>query len=218
MKNRAVSDLIFYLILPYGIWHLGKGRADDYVLIILTTVPGILYTLYTLLQARRFNFTGLFVLGTLLVSSIIDLAAGSLRNLFFYGGAYSMFMALLFLGSALLRRPLTLYFFLDVAELQGHSREDSRRLFAHPRLMQILYGITGLEAAQRLILCAAKFYVALYCYNPQARELTIGYDHFLLYQRLLGWGFGGLQLLLVAVFLRRIHGILKGMGIEPPAV
>lgn len=130
MNQRLVLlDLICYVAIPYIIWTHGRELLGDYWAILLSTVPGFIYTIYRFTAEKQFNTLGLFILSSLLIDTTVNLLSSSaesmLWNQVFLGFGYALF----FLLSMLFRKPLALYFAVDLAYLQGYERNSSKALF-----------------------------------------------------------------------------------------
>lgn len=187
---------------------------EEYNLILVSTVPGAIYTFFTLVKLGRFNFTGVFLLVTLFIGSGLDIVSGSVKAMFIYGAVYQFILAAVFLASLAIGRPLALTFALDLAELFGHSREGSRKLYSQTALMPFLHIITIIFVVKHLILGLAKWFVITYCYNNELNKLIIGYDHYLFYERLLSWGIGGSIAFVWFLFMRKVNDIVKNANKE----
>jgi len=72
MKNNVILlDLIFYLALPLFVWHVLRDHVGDYYAMLLTSVPGIIYTLYRFKQTKKLNVTGTFILASLVIGTVL---------------------------------------------------------------------------------------------------------------------------------------------------
>lgn len=190
MKLSMLWDVVIYLVLPVAVWRLGEGHLPDYYLILLTGIPGIIYTVLTLAIRKKANFTGIFLLTTMLIDSALDLLAGSVRNMFLYGLWQSVVMILFYAMTLLLRRPVSMYFALDVAELQGYNRQETRELYVSPKPWRLLKLITILMGLKSLGFAFIKWTVLTRFYNEQLGKLAIGYDNYLFYIRIYNWIWG----------------------------
>ncbi|WP_054752138.1 VC0807 family protein [Piscibacillus salipiscarius] len=123
MKKHAGYDILFYLVIPLIIWNYGRDLMGDYYAILLSTFPGFLYTVYRFIEQRQINITGMFVITTLLISTMVDIlspdAKAMLWNQVYLGYAF----AGVFLFSMLIKKPLALYLAVDFAYLQGYERK-----------------------------------------------------------------------------------------------
>ncbi|TDQ40791.1 VC0807 family protein [Aureibacillus halotolerans] len=128
-KYLALFDIVFYVVLPLVIWHGGRDLIGDYYAMLLSSVPGILYSVYRFIKVKKLNTLGIFLLGSLVIGSVIDVLSGSALQLLWNQVYYNFFLAGLFLLTILIKKPLSLYFGLDVIELQGVPREPLRKVF-----------------------------------------------------------------------------------------
>ncbi|WP_241773258.1 VC0807 family protein [Bacillus sp. LL01] len=186
MKNKiVVFDLIFYLALPYLIWKFGQEPLGDYYAILLSTAPGFVYTIIRFAVERQFNVTGMFIMVSLFISTLVDILSGDaftmLQNSVYVSAGFGLFI----LGTMLVKRPLALYFGVDIAYLQGHKREDSLKLYRQKSILPAFYIITGIFALRGLVAAGLKFYL-IGVYGVQ------GYDRILFFMKVNGWVFGAL--------------------------
>lgn len=203
MKNKVVIfDLLFYLAIPYLVWKLGRDPLGDYYAILLSTAPGFCYSIYRFFILKQFNFTGLFIISTLLISTLIDLLSGSaekmLWNQVFYGIAMGTFTLL----SILINKPLALYFAVDIAALQGHQRESSFELFKTKKLFTSLKLFTALIMVQSYFNSGVKGYLIIKYGVEQ-------YDLILLILRVSSWIFIGLKVIGLLMINKQIMEIHK---------
>jgi hypothetical protein len=183
MKNKiVVFDLLFYLVLPYVIWKYGQGYLGDYYAILLSTAPGFFYTIIRFWLEKQFNVTGMFILSSLFISTLVDILSGSafpmLQNSVYVSAGFGLF----FLLTILAKKPLALYFAADIAYLQGHKRKDSLRLYKQQALVPIFYIITAIFAVRGLFSAGLKQYL-IGSYGVQ------GYDKILFFMKINGWVF-----------------------------
>ena len=116
LKGKLIwLDVIFYLAIPLGIWHFGKDMLGDYAAMLLSTVPGLLYTIYRFFLEKQFNITGLFIIITLALSTSVNLIAGSAERMLVYSIYCDFAMGLFYLFTVIIKKPIVLYFFIDVA-------------------------------------------------------------------------------------------------------
>ena len=91
MKNQQTNkkfillDLIFYAALPYLIWNFGRDSLGDYTAMLVSTIPGFVYTIYRFILDKQFNITGLFILGSLALGTTVDLLSGSAEQMIWNG-------------------------------------------------------------------------------------------------------------------------------------
>ena len=80
-KSMILLELLFYAALPYAIWNFGREPFGDYVAMLLSTVPGFVYTIYRFILDKQFNITGFFILGSLALGTLTsDSGAGKCRT------------------------------------------------------------------------------------------------------------------------------------------
>lgn len=110
--NRKIAflDIIFYIGLPLLIWNQGRELIGDYPAMLLSTVPGFIYTLYRFWHERRVNITGIFIITTLLVGTSLDLIAGSAEKMLWYQVYFGFAIAGLHAFFLVIRKPLAIYF------------------------------------------------------------------------------------------------------------
>ncbi|WP_078379094.1 VC0807 family protein [Sutcliffiella halmapala] len=183
MKNKIVLfDLLFYLVMPYVIWKYGQAPLGDYYAILLSTAPGFLYTIVRFGLEKQFNITGMFLLSTLLISTVVDILSGSaftmLQNSVYVGMVFGSF----FIVTMIIRKPIALYFAVDIAYLQGHKRENSLRLYQQKALLPAFYIVTAIFAVRSFFSAGLKQYL-IGVYGVQ------GYDRILFFMKVNGWVF-----------------------------
>ncbi|CAG9621080.1 VC0807 family protein [Sutcliffiella rhizosphaerae] len=184
MKSKTVvCDLLFYLALPYVIWKFGQEPLGDYYAILLSTVPGFIYTIVRFVVEKQFNVTGMFILGTLLISTMVDILSGNAFAMLQNSVYVSVLFGCFFLGTILFRRPLALYFGADIAFLQGYKRDDSLNLYKQKEILPAFYLLTIIFALRSFVGAGLKqFLINIYGVG--------GYDRILFFMKINGWVFG----------------------------
>ncbi|KPL58677.1 VC0807 family protein [Rossellomorea vietnamensis] len=147
-KNIVLLDLMIYVALPLFMWNIMRDYTGDYYAMLLSSVPGIVYSIYRFIEMKKVNTFGLFILFTLIVGTLIDVLAGSSIQLLWNNVYYAAGISLFFLVTMIIGRPITLYFGLDFAELQGYDRSFSKRLY-HKKPLYILFQLITLCFAMR---------------------------------------------------------------------
>ncbi|SDL93044.1 VC0807 family protein [Sediminibacillus halophilus] len=160
-KNIVLLDIIFYVLFPLFIWHFIRDFIGDYYAMLLSSVPGIIYSVYRFFELKRINFFGVFILVTLMIETLIDILAGSSLQLLWNNVFYAAAMSLFFLSSIIIKKPITLYFGLDLAELQGHDRKFSKCLYYQKRLFLIFQLITLVFALRSGVLAVVKAWLII---------------------------------------------------------
>lgn len=129
INKRTLTDLIIYLGIPLLIWNTGRSALGDYWAMLLSTVPGVIYTVYTFIKEKQFSVTGLFILATMIIGSIMDIysktAQQMLWNYVYLNFGFAIFWCLTMLA----RKPMAMYFFIDYAFLHGVPKDHSRALY-----------------------------------------------------------------------------------------
>ena len=95
-KNMVIMELLFYAALPYVIWKFGREPLGDYVAMLLSTIPGFIYTIYRFIKDKQFNVTGVFILASLLLSTTVDLLSGSAEQMIWNGVYLGLFFTMLY--------------------------------------------------------------------------------------------------------------------------
>ncbi|WP_053220210.1 VC0807 family protein [Virgibacillus senegalensis] len=155
-RNIVLLDIIFYVLFPLFIWHFIRDFIGDYYAMLLSSVPGILYSVYRFFELKRINFFGIFILVTLMIETLIDVLAGSSLQLLWNNVFYAAAMSLFFLSSVFIKKPITLYFGLDFAELQGYDRHFSKCLYKQKRIFLVFQLITLVFALRSGVLAIVK--------------------------------------------------------------
>ena len=184
-KNLIVLDLIFYVGLPLFIWHMLREYIGDYYAMLLTSVPAILYTLYRFKETKKVNVTGIFILVSLVVGTVVDLLSGSALQLLWNNVYYSLVVGCFFLFTMVFKKPMALYFALDVAELQGYERSFSKKLYYQKRLFFIFQAITFIFALRSVIFAGVNSWL-IQQYGVEA------FDNGIVIKQVLGWVMTGI--------------------------
>ncbi|MHA7136956.1 VC0807 family protein [Rossellomorea arthrocnemi] len=160
-RNFVLLDLLIYVALPLFVWNIMRDYIGDYYAMLLSSVPGIIYTVYRFIEMKKVNTFGLFILVTLIVGTLIDVLAGSSIQLLWNNVYYAAALSLFFFITMLLRKPISLFFGLDFAELQGYDRTFSKRLYYKKPLFRIFQLITLCFALRSGILAIVKAWLIL---------------------------------------------------------
>ncbi len=186
-KNIVIGDVVFYLIFPIVIWNIGRDLAGDYYAMLISSVPGIIYSLFRFYLIKKINLFGVFILGNLLAGTLIDVLSGSALNLLWNNVYYSYFLGSLFLVTILFHRPIALYFALDFVELQGEDRIRMKETFYQKRILNIFKLITLGFALRDLLLATIKMWLIL-SYGVES------FDKGILLRQVLSWSLTGLSI------------------------
>jgi hypothetical protein len=137
-----VADLILFFLFPLAFWEVSREIIGEYPAMLLSTLPGILYSLYRFNQNGRLNYTGIFVLTNLLAGLVVDLLSGSALQLLWNNVLYSAGLFLIYAASLAAGKPLHLYFTLDLMEMRGHKRSITKELFFEKKAFKLFKLIT----------------------------------------------------------------------------
>ena len=177
-----VIEILVYAVLPIVIWKYGREVVDDYIAMLASTFPGILYTIYRFAKDKQFNITGLFILSTLVIGTSVDVLSGSAEQMIwngvYLGLLYSAFHFLLFV----IKRPLSLYLAVDFVYLQGDARKDSRELFYQEGIFKYFQIIQLLFVVRGVCLAA----LTAFLLNRYGID---GYTSMLIYKQVVVWIF-----------------------------
>lgn len=128
-KKSILMDLIFYAALPYFIWKFGREPFGDYIAMLITTIPGFVYTIYSFIIDKQFNFTGIFILGTLAIGTTVDLLSGSAEQMIWNGVYLSLFYSSLYFVLLVMKRPVSLYSQLILYIYKGMNERQVKHYF-----------------------------------------------------------------------------------------
>jgi hypothetical protein len=141
-RNTLFLDMIFYIILPYFIWHYGKDSLGTYYAILFSTVPSIIYAFYRFFKDKQFNFTGVFLVVSLVLKSVVDILSGGAEQMLL-NQCYLLFvLAFLLLITVLIKKPLGLYFFADMSQLFNLDRDHVLSLCREKKMFRMLNMLT----------------------------------------------------------------------------
>lgn len=136
-KNVVVWDLICYVVFPLVIWHATREYVSDYYAMLISSVPGIIYSIVRFILIKKLNVFGIFMIANLVIGTLIDVLSGSAMNMLWNNVYYLYILPFLFLLTALINKPLYLYFSLDFVEMQGHNRKKMKELFYQKRILTV---------------------------------------------------------------------------------
>ncbi|MED1204616.1 VC0807 family protein [Heyndrickxia acidicola] len=150
-KQIVLSDIICYLIFPLVIWHVCRSMLGDYPAMLVSSIPGILYTVYRFIAVRKMNIFGIFMVTDLVIGTLVDVTAGSGTQMLWNEAVYSIIMGVFFGFTIFINKPIVLYFCLDFTELQGHNRKKMKPLFYRKEILRIFNLITSLFILRELL-------------------------------------------------------------------
>ncbi|WP_042225066.1 VC0807 family protein [Oceanobacillus manasiensis] len=181
-RKLAFFDIICYAAIPFLIWNYGRESLGDYWAILLSTFPGIIYTIFRFVKEKQFNILGLFIIGSMGISTTVNLLSSTAESMLWNQVYLGLVYGIIFLLSILIKQPLALHMAVDWAYLQGHPRKSSRKLFIQPQLLKWFQLLTLLFVARSLFMNGLKAFL-LQTYGAD------GYGKMLIYMNISGWIF-----------------------------
>lgn len=146
MKKKIVCDIVFYLIIPLFIWNELRKEFGDYYTMLLTTLPGFIYTVYFFFKNRTYSITGIFILTSLFVGRALDLISGSAERMLWNDIYIDIVYTLFWVITIVIGKPMGMYFFIDYAYLQGFERDNAKQLYRRKELFKYFKYLTALFA------------------------------------------------------------------------
>jgi hypothetical protein len=146
-----IVDFILFFIFPLIFWELCREVVGDYPAMILSTVPGILYSLYRFKNNARLNYTGIFVILNLIAGLLVDILSGSALQLLWNNVFYSATLLIIYSVSVATKKPLYLYFTLDLMAMRGYDRKITKELFFEKSTYRFFQLITLIYCINELI-------------------------------------------------------------------
>ncbi|MEK5520831.1 VC0807 family protein [Heyndrickxia sp. FSL W8-0423] len=185
-KRIVIWDIICYLIFPIVIWNYGKNHIGEYYAMLVSTLPGILYSIVRFILLKRVNLFGIFMVLNLLIGTLVDVLAGSAIQMLWNDVFYSYILALIFIVTIVVNKPLFLFFSLDLVEMQGHNRTKMKSLFYQKKILFIYKLITFGFAFREILLSSLKIALILkYGVNS--------FDKSIILRQILSWGTFGIS-------------------------
>jgi len=129
INKRTLLDLIVYLGIPLLIWNTCRPYMGDYFAMLLSTVPGILYTLYTFFREKQFSVTGVFILATMIIGIILDLYSKTAHQMLWNYVYLNIGLVIFWCLTMVTKRPMAMYFFIDYAFLHGIPKDHTRVVY-----------------------------------------------------------------------------------------
>ena len=123
-------------------WNTLRESLGDYATMLLASVPGIVYAVFSFIKERRINFIGLFMLITLAIGTLIDILSGSALQMLWNNVYYGVFIGFVFIASMLVKRPIAYYFALDGGEMMGYERSSVKMFLSSKKKIIALHLIT----------------------------------------------------------------------------
>ncbi|WP_244093910.1 VC0807 family protein [Jeotgalibacillus sp. R-1-5s-1] len=152
-------DLICYAIIPLVIWHGAREYMGDYVAMLVSTIPGFVYSVIRFIVLKKVNFLGIYLIVTLAIGTLIDVLAGSALQMLWNGVIYSFVLSFLLLISIAINKPLHLLFAVDIMELRGRDREILKKEFYQKDVLFVFKLITFGFALQGILLASIRVWL-----------------------------------------------------------
>jgi hypothetical protein len=146
-----IVDFVLFLIFPLVFWELCREVVGDYPAMILSTLPGILYSFYRFKSNGKLNFTGIFVILNLTAGLLVDFLSGSALQLLWNNVFNSVALLLIYSISLATGKPLYLYFALDLLVKQGYDRKITKELFFEKKTYKLFHLMTLIYCVLELI-------------------------------------------------------------------
>ncbi|MFK9090105.1 VC0807 family protein [Bacillus salipaludis] len=168
-------DFVAFFIFPLVFWELGREVLGDYPAMILSTLPGIFYSIYRFKDTGGLNFTGIFVILNLTAGLMVDFLSGSALQLLWNNVFYSAALLFIYSASLAARKPLYLYFTLDLMAMRGYNRKTTKELLFEKKTYKIFQLIMLIYCANELIyiVCLSRWILK---YGVEAYRLDIILD------------------------------------------
>jgi hypothetical protein len=148
LNKRTLTDLIIYLVIPLVIWNTCREWLGDYPAMLISTVPGIFYTLYTFFKEKQYSITGLFILATMLIGSIMDVYSKTAHQMLWNTVYINTLLTVFWCFTILIRKPMAMFFFIDYAYLHGIPKDHTRALYREKPFFRYFMLLTGFLALQ----------------------------------------------------------------------
>jgi len=167
-----IVDFVLFFFFPLVFWELCREVVGDYPAMILSTLPGILYSFYRFKNNARLNYTGICVILNLTAGLLVDLLSGSALQLLWNNVFYSAALLFIYSVSVAARKPVYLYFTLDLMVMRGYDRKVTKELFFEKKTHKLFQLITLIYCANELIyiLCLSTWIMK---YGVEAYRLDI---------------------------------------------
>ncbi|KGP90741.1 membrane protein [Pontibacillus chungwhensis BH030062] len=187
-KNIVVWDLICYIVFPLVVWNFIRDDIGDYYAMLLSSVPGIIYTFIRFKAVKKVQFFGIFMLANLVVGTLFDVLAGSAIQLLWNRVYFALLGGGIFLGSMLIRKPIALYLMLDVMEMQGQDRKGLKAKFMQKKVFFVFQLITFVFVFRELVFAGWKAWLVTQ-YGVEA------FDQALVLRQVMSWVLTGVTVI-----------------------
>ncbi|MCX6250869.1 MAG: hypothetical protein NTX61_08960 [Bacteroidetes bacterium] len=150
LNKRTLLDLIIYLVIPLLIWNTCRSFLGDYLAMLLSTVPGIIYTLLTFFIEKQYSITGLFILATMIIGGMLDIYSRTAHQMLWNIVYTNIGLVVFWCFTMIIKKPMAMFFFIDYAYLHGVPKEHSRSLYSQMPFFRYFMFLTGFLAVRDL--------------------------------------------------------------------
>ncbi len=147
---RTLTDLIIYLVIPLLIWNTCRAFLGDYFAMLISTVPGVIYTILTFIKEKQYSVTGLFILATMIIGSTMDIYSRTAHQMLWNYVYLNIGLVTFWCLTMLARKPMAMYFFIDYAFLHGVPKTHTRVLYSQMPYFRYFMLLTGFLAFRDL--------------------------------------------------------------------
>jgi len=208
--NKIVFwDVICYIVFPLLVWNFIRDEIGDYYAMLLSSVPGIIYTIIRFYYIRSLQFFGIFMLANLVLSTLVDVMSGSAINLLWNRVYFAIGIGVFFLGTMLVKRPVALLFALDIMEMQGQRRESLKKIFYQKKVLLVFQAITFVFVFREGLFAAWKAWL-IKEYGVEA------FDQALVLRQVLSWVLTGVTVI-GYLYVGKILQDQSNKPVDPPA-
>jgi len=197
MKKKFLYEIILSIIIPLVIWNISRKQIGDYYAMLLTTLPGFIYTIWKFFRCRQFNVTGVFILITLILWRTLDIISHSAEGMLWNGVYINIMYSIFWIITIIIKKPMGMYFFVDYAYLKGYSREASKELFMQKKLFRYFQYFTGFLVIKDLEGAILKAWFI--------KEYGVsGFNKIIIYMNINGYIFAGMVLIIMLFIEKKI--------------
>jgi len=197
MRKKILYEIAFYLIIPLIIWDIGRKEIGDYYAMLITTIPGCIYAIWTFIKYKQYNITGIYIISTLVIGRTLDIISGSAEKMLWNTIYINVASIILWITSIIIKKPIGMYFFMDYACLKGYSHETSKALFSQKSLVKHFQYFTAFLIARDLEGAVLKAW-SIKKYGVE------GFNKIIIFMNINGYIFAGLTIALVLIMGKKI--------------
>lgn len=149
-NKRTLLELIIYIVIPLLIWNTCRPFLGDYFAMLLSTLPGIIYTIFTFFKEKQYSITGLFILATMIIGGILDVYSKTAHQMLWNMVYMNIGLVVFWCFTMVIKKPMAMFFFIDYAYLQGIPRDHTRSLYSSKQFFKYFMLLTGFLAVRDL--------------------------------------------------------------------